>query len=61
MRNVVVLALLQCLGLVVAPELLLPVERVVLALVGEAVLGQILVHRQLDLVLLVGIEPKSST
>ena len=57
MRDVVILALLNCLCLAVAMKFSLSVERDVFSLVGETVFGQILVDCQLNLVFLIGVEP----
>ena len=59
MRNVVVLAVSGRLILIALFKLVFAVELVVFTLVGEAVFSQVLVHRQLDLLLLVGVEPKT--
>ena len=56
-RDVVILALLDRFCVRVRPQLQIAIEVVVLAFVSKAMLSQVLVHCQLDLVLLVGIEP----
>lgn len=58
MRNVVVLAVSGRLILIALFKFVFAVELVVFTLVGEAVFSQVLVHRQLDLLLLVGVEHK---
>ena len=57
MRDVVILALLDCFCVCVRSQLQVAVESVVLAFVRKAMLGQVLVHSQLDLVFLIGIKP----
>ena len=56
-RDVVILALLDRFCVCMRSQLQVAVESVVLAFVRKAMLGQVLVHSQLDLVLLIGIKP----
>ena len=60
MRDVVILALLDCFCVCVRAQLQVAVECVVFAFVSKAMLSQVLVHSQLDLVLLIGIKPMHS-
>ena len=57
MGNIVILAIGGRLGLRALFEAHLPVEWVIFALVCQSVLSQILVHRQLNLVFLIGVKP----
>ena len=56
-RDVVILALLDRFCVCVRSQLQVAVKSVVLAFVRKAMLGQVLVHCQLDLVFLIGIKP----
>ena len=59
-RDVVILALLDRFCVCVSSQLQVAVESVVLAFIRKAMLSQVLVHSQLDLVLLIGIKPMLS-
>ena len=58
MRDIVILAVSGRLGLRTLAQLCFTIEGVVFAFVSKAVLCQVLVHSDLDLVFLIGIKPK---